>query len=110
MPASVSDYWQLCRRYISDALQRPGMHLTSLDQLEWQLHGHGVAFGQLDLLRTNEPSFNRAFGEWLEARYQCSTARGWADAVESEAAAMQVEPLVLFRESVNAFWTEWAAD
>jgi len=101
---SDSDYLSHCRAFLAPMKRRPRMFFSSLPELETMMHGHSVAFLQLGLIPDESAAFNYRFRDWLLDREKCSTASGWALAVENLAAQqVGVSAVTLFFDLVTEF-------
>lgn len=68
------------------------------------MHGHGVAFLQLNLVTDRSATFNASFGNWLVSTKGGSAAAGWAVEIEEFARATGVDAVELFFELADEFF------
>ena len=102
----ATSYRAACRAFLDSASRRPGMFFRDLSGLEMLMHGHGIAFLQLDALTDSSETFNERFGAWLRAARNSSLAAGWAVAVEELAEQEGVDSFELFFKLEEAFTTD----
>lgn len=104
-----STYRAACKVYLAWVRKRPGMYFRSLVELEAFLHGHAMAFGQLELLR-GEQTFGDAFANWLHDTTGASMSAGWAYAIEDLAISRSCDETALLLELIAGFLETWGAD
>lgn len=101
-----SEYRRACAEYIERVRQRPGMFVSSLEDLESVLHGHGVAFEQMGEVESWSSTFNEAFGRWLASSVGLSCASGWGFSVQNLALEGRREPIAVFFQLFGQFCRE----
>lgn len=104
---SVSSYQSACRTFLDTVNERPGMFIKTLSDLELLMHGHSIAFDQLDLITDRSKTYNDAFGQWLYECKGCSAAAGWAIAIDGLADEQNVDAIELFFALQEEFMKYW---
>ena len=104
----ISDfnYRQYCKDFIVDVLARPKMYFQTIDELESIMRGHQVAFDQIGAIGDGK-TFHGCFSDWVFNKYQVSCSSGWAYAIKVISCDQGVEPIDLFSDYIDIFFSEW---
>jgi hypothetical protein len=99
----VSEYRQAWQGYLEHVRSRPLMYASEPIELEWTMHGHGIAFKQMGKLEEGAITFNDEFARWLVSSFGLSCASGWGYALQSHAGKSKRDAFSVFFEAYDRF-------
>ncbi len=106
-PLPLKSYRIAIRELLEEAIERPEMYMSSLQDFESYLFGYDSAFMTMGFVE-REKCFCHEFSDWLYKNKDLSCCSGWAYAIEHQCQLHGEEPNKAFFAYLTEFLRCWS--